>query len=324
MTDKLKIIFMGTPDFAVPTLQALIDSPHEVIAVYSQPPRPKGRGQKLQQSPVHELAAAHGIPVYTPMSLKTPEAKAEFQALHADVTVVAAYGLILPEAVLSAPRYGCLNIHASLLPRWRGAAPIQYAIWHGDKESGVTIMQMERGLDTGPMIAKTKTPITPETTTEILHDQLAAAGAKLLLDVLENIESMTAEAQDESASTYAAMLKKEDGRIDWNKTAAKIDRQVRALNPWPGTYTEFNGQRLKILKTKIITCHPEALALKDLADTRVDPSGIRLQDDNIKVLNKKGDVACGNGTVLQILTLQPEGKKAMDFASALNGGYVKL
>lgn len=300
MTNKLKIIFMGTPDFAVPALQALIGSRHEVIAVYSQPPRPKGRGQKVVPSPVHELAAHHKIPVYTPVSLKTPEAKAEFQNLGADVAVVAAYGLILPEAVLNAPRYGCLNIHASLLPRWRGAAPIQYAIWQGDNTSGVTIMRMEKGLDTGPMIAKTETPITPETTCQTLHDQLAANGGELLLEVLADIENITTVAQDESASTYASMLTKEDGRIEWNKTAAEIDRQIRALNPWPGTFTD----EFKIKEAR-------------LTDEKTDKSPGTF-------LDKKGHIACGRGSVLQILKLQPAGKNPMDFASALNGGYVTL
>lgn len=291
---------MGTPDFAVPALQALLDSGHEVIAVYSQPPRPKGRGQKVVPSPVHALAANHNIPVYTPVSLKTAEAKAEFQALNADVAVVAAYGLILPEAVLNAPRYGCLNIHASLLPRWRGAAPIQYAIWHGDEVSGVTIMQMERGLDTGPMIKKSETSITPETTCQSLHDRLAADGAKLLLEVLADIENIKPEAQDESASTYASMLTKEDGHIDWNNTAAEIDRQIRALNPWPDTFTD----EFKIKEARLSS------------ETTGKPPGT--------FLDKKGHIACGGGSVLQILKLQPAGKNVMDFASALNGGYVKL
>ncbi len=296
----LKIVFMGTPDFAVPALQALIDSPHEVIAVYSQPPRPKGRGQKVVPSPVHALAGEHGIPVYTPQSLKKGEALEEFKALNADVAVVAAYGLILPPAALEAPRYGCLNIHASLLPRWRGAAPIQYAIWAGDAESGVTIMQMEEGLDTGPMIAKTTVPITPNTTSSMLHDQLAVQGAELILKVLENIEALKAEVQDNSLSTYASMLKKEDGLIDWSKPAAEIDRQIRALNPWPGTYTPD-------FKIK------EALLTDEKTDRKPGT-----------FLDKKGHIACGGGSVLQILKLQPAGKNPMDFASALNGGYVSL
>ena len=324
MKETLKIIFMGTPDFATAALQALIDSEHEVIAVYSQPPRPKGRGHKMTPSPVDHLARMHGIPVYTPKSLKSAEAQTEFAALEADVAIVAAYGLILPGGVLKAPKYGCLNIHASLLPRWRGAAPIQYAIWQGDKESGVTIMQMEEGLDTGPMIAKTTTPITGDTTASTLHDTLAADGAALLLEVLADIKNLKAEAQDDDLSTYASMLSKDDGRIDWQQQAEEIDRQVRALNPWPGAFTEWEGERVKILKVNVILSEVEGSP-----SAAGDPStSLRYaQDDDVEpgtILDKHGHIACGDGTVLQLLKIQPAGKKPMDFVSAVNGGYVKL
>lgn len=238
MEQILRVAYMGTPDFAVPALQALIDSSHEVVCVFTQPPRPKGRGHKVQPSPVHILADEHDIPVHTPRSLKKDvEAQAMLTAYAPDVVVVAAYGLMLPKDVLLLPQYGCLNIHASLLPRWRGAAPIQYAIWQGDEKSGVTIMRMEEGLDSGPMIVKKQVPVRPETTAQSLHDELAALGAGAVMDVLQTIAgtgSYESEEQDESLVTYAPVLSKEDGRVDWNRTAQDIDRQIRALNPWPG------------------------------------------------------------------------------------------
>ena len=297
---------MGTPDFAAGPLKALVeDSPHEVIAVYSQPPRPKGRGHKMQQSPVHEYAEEHGIPVYTPISLKTPDAQAEFTALEADVAVVAAYGLILPQAVLDAPRYGCLNIHASLLPRWRGSAPIQYAIWHGDEQTGIAIMQMEAGLDTGPVIWEKPIAIADDTTATSLHDDLCAMGQRGILDVLAILArdgALESTPQDDEKSTYASMLKKEDGVIDWSQSAAKIDRQIRALNPWPGVWAQIDGKRIKILKAE-----------KPQQKYEGGPGDI---------IDESGIVMCGEDTALTLIQLQPEGKKPMDFKSALNGGYV--
>lgn len=298
----LNIIFMGTPDFAVPALAALIDSPHNVIAVYSQPPRPKGRGQKVQPSPVHELANQHGIPVYTPINFKSDDDRNTFKSLNADVAVVAAYGLILPQAILDAPKYGCLNIHGSILPKWRGASPIQHAIWKGDETSGNTIMQMERGLDTGPMLYKQTTPITPTTTAQQLYDTLSAMGGSMILHVLENLHNITPEKQDDAQSTYAPMLRKEDGLINWQDDAINIDRQIRALNPWPGTYTHINGTRLKIL-------------CATLDESTTGPAG--------KILDKSGLIACGKGA-LRITKLQPDGTKSMDFASALNGKYLAV
>ncbi len=248
----MKIIFMGTPDFAVPALQALIDSDHDVIAVYTREPKPKGRGLELQKSAIHELADTYGIDVHTPKSLKkSVEAQAEFAALNADVAVVAAYGLLLPKAVLDAPKYGCLNIHGSLLPRWRGASPIQHAIWKGDDVSGITIMQMDVGMDTGDMILKIETPITHETTAQSLFNELSSMGGDAILNVINNIDTLTPEKQDDVMATHAPMLKKTDGEIDMNASAHDIDCQIRGLNPWPGTYVQGLKGRVKILKAHV-------------------------------------------------------------------------
>ena len=306
--NRLRIAFMGTPDFAVPALEALIDSRHDVVAVYTQPPRPKGRGQQVQPSPVHQVAATHEIPVFTPRSLKKDEAaQAAFSALDIDVAVVAAYGLILPPVVLETPRYGCLNIHASLLPRWRGASPIQHAIWKGDRESGVTIMQMEQGLDTGPMIAKKTIPIRSQTTAQSLHDELAALGAILITETVNRLGSegtLNKEIQDDTQSTYAPLLKKDDGLVDWTQDALAIDRQVRALNPWPGVWTvSDDGKRLKILSVE-----PAVEAFTMAPGTITDHGG---------------HVACGNDTGLQLKIVQPENGRSMDAVSAINGGYLK-
>lgn len=301
--NQLNIIFMGTPDFARHTLDALINSNHNVIAVYSQPPRPKGRGHKEQKSPVHQTAEDNGIPVFTPKSLKSEEEQQKLSDLNADIAIVAAYGLLLPKAVLDAPKLGCLNIHASLLPRWRGASPIQHAIWKGDKKTGITIMQMDEGLDTGDMILKGEIKLTDKTTAPELHDDLADMGAALTLKVLNNIAQngkAAAEPQDNQNSTYAPLLKKSDGHVNWNDTAPKIDAQIRALNPWPGVWAEIQGKRFKILK----------------AETT--------QATTPETLDKNGVMPCGSGTALKLITLQPEGKKAMDFASAINGGYIKV
>ncbi len=303
---SLKVIFMGTPDFSVPALQRLIDHPRiEVMAVYTQPARPAGRGQQLKPSPVQMAADAHHIPVYTPKSLKRDaDAVAVFQALNADIAVVAAYGLILPLSVLDAPRYGCLNIHASLLPRWRGAAPIQRAIEAGDTQSGITIMQMAEGLDTGPMLHKESLTIEPVTTAQMLHDDLSALGAKMIIEVLEDIMAGNApapESQDDNLTSYAAMLKKEEGLINWADEAAKIDLKIRAFTPWPGCYTTgADGKRIKILTGEWIK---ESVTATAHAGT---------------LLSSAGDIACGQG-IYRVKMLQPENSKAMDFKSALNG-----
>jgi methionyl-tRNA formyltransferase len=308
MSNKpLKIAFMGTPDFAVPALDALHKGPHEVVCVYSQPPRPKGRGHKVQPSPVHAYAQENGIPVYHPKSLKKEPEQQEFAAHNLDVAIVAAYGLILPKAVLDAPKFGCINIHASLLPRWRGASPIQRSIWEGDAESGVTLMQMDEGLDTGPEIMKRAIAITEQTTAQSLHDDLSTLGGAMIEEAINTLASQGAlnnSAQDNDNATYAPLLSKEDGHIDWSQPAAQIDRQIRALNPWPGTYTKDANERIKIF---------EAVKLDEQTD---QPAGT--------IIDKKGRIACGDGTILQIKKLQPAGKKPMDFASALNGGYVTI
>lgn len=304
----LRLAFMGTPEFSVPALKSLIAAGHDVACVYTQPPRPKGRGQHLTISPVHECALAHNIPVRHPASLrKSPEAQAEFAALNLDIAIVAAYGLLLPQAVLDAPKYGCLNIHASLLPRWRGASPIQHAVWYGDVESGVTIMQMEAGLDTGPMILKGVVPITATTTAASLQDQLSIMGAELTAQVLADLErtgKIISTVQPDDGMTYAPLLKKEDGRIDWAKTASAIDCQIRAFTPWPGTYVMLGEQTCKI-----ITGVPRP-------DTTTAAPGT--------VLNRDGDIACGGGTVLRVTLAQAPSGKKMDMAAFINGGYATI
>lgn len=300
---------MGTPDFAVPALEALLHGPHEVICVYTQPPRPKGRGQKVHSSPVHLTAKAHGIPVFTPKSLRKDEVEQiKFAALDADVAVVAAYGLILPKAVLEAPRYGCLNIHASLLPRWRGAAPIQYAIWKGDKETGISIMQMDEGLDTGSVVAVRKVVIRPQTTAQSLHDELSALGAVMIREAMARLARegrLESWPQDGRDAVYASLLTKEDGRVDWNLAAGEIARQIRALTPWPGTWTQTaEGRRLKIQEAEVID------------ETLVQPPGT--------VVDGSGLVSCGGDTALRLLKVQPENAKAMIFSEAKNGGYIKI
>jgi methionyl-tRNA formyltransferase len=301
MTRRLNIAFMGTPEFAVGALDALAKH-HNIVCVYSQPPRPAGRGHKLQPSPVHKRAEELGIPVRTPLSLKKDKAaQEEFAALNLDAAVVAAYGLILPETVLNTPKYGCLNIHASLLPRWRGAAPIQRAILAGDTESGVCIMQMDKGLDTGAVLLREVTPITGATTAETLHDALAEIGARLIVEALDKIGALKPELQPEAGVTYAHMLKKDEGRIDWTKPAAETERQIRALNPWPGVWCETNGQRLKVL---------EAAS----AEGEGKPG---------EILDRHLVVACGDGALL-LKKIQPQDRKPMDGLSFMNGTHMNV
>ncbi|MDD9899745.1 MAG: methionyl-tRNA formyltransferase [Alphaproteobacteria bacterium] len=298
----LKVIFMGTPVFAVAALDALYEAGHDIVCVYSQPPRPAGRGHKVQLSPVHKRAEELGIPVRTPVSLKKDaDARADFAALGADVAVVAAYGLILPQAVLDAPKFGCLNIHASLLPRWRGAAPIQRAILAGDTMSGICIMQMDAGLDTGDVILRDTVPIKDITTASTLHDALAAQGAGLVVKVLDGIDTLPRTPQVEEGTTYAKMLSKEDGRIDWTQTAIEIERQLRALNPWPGVWCMRNGKRLKVLEAEI-------------ADGSGKPGAI---------LHRDLIVACGEGA-LKLTRVQPQDKKPMDGLSYVNGLHLNV
>lgn len=298
----MRLAFMGTPDFAVPALHALHAAGHEIAVVYSQPPRPAGRGQAVRAQPVHRAAEALGIPVRTPTRLRADHAEhAFFRDLRLDVAVVAAYGLILPEAILRAPRLGCLNIHASLLPRWRGAAPIQSAILAGDAESGVTIMQMDEGLDTGAMLLSDRIALTAETTATSLHDGLAAMGARLIVAALDDSgddPGIVAVPQPAEGATYAARLTREDGRIDWTRDAAAIDRQVRALTPWPGAFTTLDGTVLKIGATAP-------------AERRAGIAPGCAQDDRLTI-------ACGTGA-LRILRLQRPGRAMMDAEAFLRG-----
>ncbi|WP_461607060.1 methionyl-tRNA formyltransferase [Aeromonas rivipollensis] len=300
--NKLKLIFAGTPDFAARHLAALLSSDHEVVAVYTQPDKPAGRGQKLTASPVKELALAHDLPVYQPASLRNEAAQAELAALGADLMVVVAYGLILPKAVLDTPRLGCLNVHGSLLPRWRGAAPIQRAIWAGDAETGVTIMQMDVGLDTGAMIRKVSCPIAADETSASLYDKLAELGPQALVDTLGAMAAgdTAAEAQDDALANYAQKLSKEEARIDWSMEAVAIERCIRAFNPWPISWFEVAEQTIKVWQAEVID------------SDHGQPAGTLLKAD------KQGiDVATGKG-VLRLLTLQPPGKKAMSVPDLLN------
>ena len=300
--NKLKLIFAGTPDFAARHLAALLSSDHEVVAVYTQPDKPAGRGQKLTASPVKELALAHDLPVYQPASLRKEEAQTELAALGADLMVVVAYGLILPKVVLDTPRLGCINVHGSLLPRWRGAAPIQRSIWAGDAETGVTIMQMDVGLDTGAMIRKVSCPIAADETSASLYDKLAELGPQALVDTINAMAAgnIAAEAQDDALANYAEKLSKEEARIDWSMDAAAIERCIRAFNPWPISWFEVADQTVKIWQAEVIT------------QDHGQRAGTLLKAD------KQGiDVATGKG-VLRLLTLQPPGKKAMSVTDLLN------
>jgi methionyl-tRNA formyltransferase len=294
----LRIIFMGTPDFAVPALRALAEAGHEVACVYTQPPRPAGRGKKLMPSPVQVEAERLGAEVRSPVSLRNTEAQGAFAALGADVAVVAAYGLILPQAVLDAPRHGCLNIHASLLPRWRGAAPIHRAVMAGDAETGVTIMQMEAGLDTGPMLHKVRTPVGTKTTGE-LFAELGAMGAAAMVEVLADLAAFPPEVQDESLAIYAPKIDKAEARIHWAQDAAVIERTVRGLAPFPGAWFELEGERVKLL-------------LAEVVDASGAP-GTVLDDDFT--------IACGTGAI-RPLRLQRAGKPAMARDEFLRGRAV--
>ncbi|MFO7806610.1 MAG: methionyl-tRNA formyltransferase [Paracoccaceae bacterium] len=243
----MRIVFMGTPEFSVPVLEALHAAGHDIACVYSQPPRPAGRGKKERPTPVHQAAEALGLPVRHPRSLKGQEAQAEFAALRADVAVVVAYGLILPQAVLDAPRLGCLNIHASLLPRWRGAAPIHRAIMAGDERTGICIMQMDAGLDTGPVLLRAETEIGAEETTGGLHDRLSEMGARLIVAALAELPTLQAVPQPEDGVTYAAKIDKAEARVDWTAPAVEVDRKIRGLSPFPGAWCEAGGERVKLL-----------------------------------------------------------------------------
>ncbi|WP_404423963.1 methionyl-tRNA formyltransferase [Thalassospira australica] len=299
---KLRIAFMGTPDFALVALKELVAAGHDVVCVYSQPPRPAGRGQKETPTPVHAWALEQGIEVRTPVSLKSDDQKQAFADLDLDVAVVAAYGLILPKAILDAPKYGCLNIHASLLPRWRGAAPIQRAILAGDDKTGVTIMQMDVGLDTGDMLLVGEIPITSETYANALHDGLAELGGKMIVEALEKLPlgGLRAIKQPEDGVTYAAKLEKSEAQLDFTDDAAALERKIRAFTPWPGAYFEFGKERIKI-QAAIVT-------------DQTGPAGTIL-DDNLTI-------ACGTGA-LRPTRIQRPGKAVMDTDAVLRG-YDKL
>ena len=296
----MRVVFMGTPDFSVPVLKALMTK-HEVVCVYTQPPRPAGRGQKLTPSPVQKEAEANNIMVRYPVSLKSESEQKLFEMLNADVAVVCAYGLILPNAILSAPKLGCINVHASLLPRWRGAAPIQRAIMAGDKQSGVTIMQMEAGLDTGDMLLSESTPITEHTTAGQLHDKLSEIGAGLILKVLDKMP--TAVPQPFEGVTYAHKITKEDCLIDWTKTADVVSAQIRGLSPFPKAYFNYNGESIKVLQATV------------MPDLTKEPVGTVLNDDL--------SVACGLGTVVRLDSLQRAGKGVVERADFLRGFPIK-
>ena len=291
----MRLIFMGTPDFSVPVLEALVNAGHEIAMVYTQPPRPAGRGKKDRQTPVHDCANRLGLPVRHPASLRSADAQAEFAALDADVAVVVAYGLILPQAVLDAPERGCLNIHASLLPRWRGAAPIHRAILAGDAETGICIMQMDAGLDTGPVLLRQATPIGTEETTGALHDRLSQMGATLIVEALARLSDLTPKPQPDDGVTYAEKIDKAEARIDWTRPAVEVDRQVRGLSPFPGAWCEEGDARLKLLGSRLAqgTGRPGQVLDRSL-------------------------VVCGTGAI-EITRLQRPGKKAVLVEEALRG-----
>jgi methionyl-tRNA formyltransferase len=300
MSEPLRIVFAGTPEFAAEHLKALLGSSHQIVAVYSQPDRPAGRGQKLTPSPVKLLAMQHEIPVLQPQTLRDPAAQAELAALKPDLMVVVAYGLILPQVVLDIPRLGCINSHASLLPRWRGAAPIQRAVEAGDAESGVTVMQMEAGLDTGPMLLKVSTAISADDTGGSLHDRLATLGPQAVIEAISGLADGTlkGEVQDDSLATYAHKLNKDEARLDWSRPAIELERLVRSFHPWPMCHSTLNGEAIKV--------HAAALG-----DGQGAPGLILAAD-------KSGlTVACGSGA-LRLTRLQLPGGKALNFSDLYN------
>ncbi len=308
----LRVVFAGTPDFAASSLAAVLDSEHEVVAVYTQPDRPAGRGRKLTPSPVKQLAQEHGLPVVQPASLKDADDQAELAALNADVMVVVAYGLLLPQAVLDTPRLGCINVHASLLPRWRGAAPIQRAIEAGDSVSGVTIMQMDAGLDTGSMLYEVRPPITSRTTGGDLHDRLAIQGANALIHVLDNLDNGSLEAtpQPEEGVTYAAKLSKAEAELDFSQPAEQLARKIRAFNPWPVAWCTLGNDRLRLLMASV-----------EQGEQPPSPPGTLLEhgDDHLRI-------ACGEQgqEVLCVSRAQLPGGKAMAIRDLLNARQTSL
>jgi methionyl-tRNA formyltransferase len=301
----MRIVFAGTPDFSVPVLQAILDSPHTPVGVYTQPDRPAGRGRKLAPGPVKQLALQHDLAVYQPVSLKDADARQALAGLQPDLMVVVAYGLLLPQAVLDIPRLGCVNLHASLLPRWRGAAPIQRAILAGDRETGVCLMQMEAGLDSGPVLASVSTPIAADETGGSLHDRLSGLSAELLARHLDDLEAgrLQGQVQDESLVTYAHKLDKREAAIDWQGGAADIERQVRAFNPWPVAQAQYQGQSLRIWRARAV-------------------EGPAAAPGTVVAAGRDGiDVACASGC-LRLLEIQLPGGKRLDAAAFLNARSV--
>ncbi|QCU89319.1 methionyl-tRNA formyltransferase [Thiomicrorhabdus sediminis] len=304
---SLRIVFAGTPDFSVAPLKALIESEHDVVAVYTQPDRPAGRGRKLTASPVKQVALEQNIAVYQPLSLKDPDAQSELKALDADIMIVVAYGLILPQRVLDMPKFGCLNIHASLLPRWRGAAPIQRAIESGDKETGITIMQMDAGLDTGDMLYKLHTNINADDSAQTLHDRLSTLGCEALLATLRQLEtnSLSPEKQDESLVTYAEKLNKAEAEINWQQPAQMIVRKIQAFNPYPVAFTHFEDKPLRIWQARLLNDD--------------EKSQYQNQAGKVIALSKQGMIIGTADEPLCVSLVQPAVKKAMsayDFAQA--------
>lgn len=302
MSESLKIIFAGTPDFAARHLDALLTSEHQIVGVFTQPDRPAGRGNKLTSSPVKLLAQQHGLPVFQPKSLRPAESQQLVADLQADVMVVVAYGLILPQAVLDMPRLGCINVHGSLLPRWRGAAPIQRSLWAGDSETGVTIMQMDVGLDTGAMLLKLACPITAADTSATLYTRLAELGPQGLLETLTHLSkgSIQPQPQDNALATYAEKLSKEEAQLDWSLSAAQLERCIRAFNPWPVSYFYVEEQPVKVWQATVL---PHQAGYQPGEVVQADKNGIQ--------------VATAEG-ILNIETLQPAGKKAMSAQDILN------
>lgn len=302
MSDSLKIIFAGTPDFAAKHLEVLLNSPYQVVGVFTQPDRPAGRGKKLMPSPVKVLAEAHGLPVFQPESLRNVEQQQLVAELNADVMVVVAYGLILPAKVLDMPRFGCLNVHGSLLPAWRGAAPIQRALWAGDQVTGITIMQMDIGLDTGDMLLKVSCPIMPEDTSASLYDKLAELGPQALLDSLNRLSQgqLVPEVQDDTLATYAHKLSKEEARLDWNLPAVTLERCIRAFNPWPFSYFVVSEQNIKVWRASVVSSE----------ESSIPGTIIAAEKSGIKVATSEG--------ILNLEIMQPAGKKPMPAQDLLN------
>lgn len=317
---EMKVIFMGTPDFSVGALEALIGAGHQVMLVVTQPDKPKGRSKKMQMTPVKECALSHGIEVFQPVKIREAEAVEKLRGYEADVFVVAAFGQILSEEILSMPKYGCVNIHASLLPKYRGAGPIQWAIINGEKITGVTIMQMDKGIDTGDMLLKTEVPIGEKETGDSLHDKLASAGAELIVEALSRIEkgSVTPVRQNDEEACYAKMLSKAMGKIDWHKDAGELDRLIRGLISWPGAFTLYRGKTLKIWEEEAVTADTagDSGAGETAEDKGAEPGTV------VKVEKDAFYVQTGGG-LLKILSVQPEGKKRMSVKDFLLGYPVK-